>query len=85
MVLNRAALLQACCGEAYAGPICSEHGGEKIMSHRQLGRLHSVFGHEQPAGEPLFPIVQSIAGGRVRHLHPLQDRVPAEAHLEIGC
>ena len=52
------------------------------MSNGQRSRIHSVLGHEQPPGQALLNIVQPIARGCLRNLHPPNCGVAVQHQLQ---
>src|SRR5437773_237598 len=67
-VVDYALLAERICGHADTGPSHTEHPREKILRKREFILLNAIVGEQQPAGEPLFEGVGSIAAGRLSNL-----------------
>ena len=82
--LDGVVFLQFSQRKSHAWSVGPQHDGQKIMCDGQRRSLDAVLGHQQPARQAWFDIVQAIAGGGLRHLHPLQDGITIQAHLQVG-
>ena len=82
--LDGVVFLQFSKRKSHAWSVGPQHNGQKIMCDWQRRSLDAVLGHHQPARKAWFDIVQPIAGSGLRHLHPLQDGITIQAHLQVG-
>lgn len=76
-VLDNFFSLEGIGGEANAGTVGAEHGGEEIMRDGQGTGVDAIGGHEEPAGEAFAGVVETITGSGLGDLHTLNDGVAA--------
>lgn len=75
--------MQQAGGEADAGAVGAEHGGEKIVGDWENSGVDAILGHEEPAGEALLNSVQAIARGGLRHLQAENDGVQLKLAVQL--
>ena len=62
LVFDQADALERACRHGDGGAARAEHFGEELLRDVKLIVLNSVSQHQEPAGEPLFHLVQAVAG-----------------------
>ena len=82
-ILNDVHLLKTSGRLRNAGPVRTEHRGEKIVRDAQRSGIHAVVSHQKPARETPIDIVQAIACRCLRHMQPEQCGISFQDSLKI--
>src|SRR5581483_11161085 len=82
-VFDESRLLQNAGRQAHARPSGAQHLREKLVGDGKKFRVHAVLTHEQPARQPLFDLVQPVAGGNLGNLKALHQHVTIQQQLQL--
>jgi len=69
--------------QAYARAIRPQHRPQKVVSNPQQAVLHPILGQQQPPGQALFKIMQTITTCRLCDLHLVNRCIPIQQHLKL--
>jgi len=82
VVFDDVFFLQGIGGEADAGTIGAQHGGEEIMGDAQQTVADAILREQKPAREALLKVVQSIATGSLGDLQSVDGGVAAQGFVK---
>lgn len=71
MIFDESALLQRSRDDGHGGTAGAEHHGEEFLGEVEGIGLRAILGHEEPAGEALFGLMQAVTTGELPEVEGL--------------